>query len=85
MSEKTSSPRYWFPAKSYGLGWGLPRVWQGWTTLVAYVVVIAVLAHQYPPHEVGNRFWLVTGLPTLALVLVCLIKGEPPRWRWGRK
>ncbi|WP_269146578.1 hypothetical protein [Xanthomonas oryzae] len=21
---------YWFPAKTYGWGWGLPTVWQGW-------------------------------------------------------
>ena len=21
---------YWFAAKTYGWGWGLPTVWQGW-------------------------------------------------------
>ena len=28
MTDK--SPPYWFPAKSYGFGWGLPITWQGW-------------------------------------------------------
>jgi hypothetical protein len=27
--------RYWFPAKRYGWGWGLPVTWQGWAVLAA--------------------------------------------------
>jgi hypothetical protein len=27
-------PRYWFPAKTYGWGWGLPSTWEGWLVLV---------------------------------------------------
>jgi hypothetical protein len=26
----TNNPRYWFRAKRYGMGWGLPLAWQGW-------------------------------------------------------
>ena len=22
--------KYWFPAKRYGWGWGMPNTWQGW-------------------------------------------------------
>ncbi len=29
-------PDFWFPAKSYGWGWGLPVKWQGWLVLLAY-------------------------------------------------
>ena len=25
--------KYWFPAKRYGWGWGLPSTWQGWIVL----------------------------------------------------
>ncbi len=25
--------KYWFPAKRYGWGWGIPNVWQGWLVL----------------------------------------------------
>jgi hypothetical protein len=28
------SPRYWFHAKRYGYGWGLPATWEGWVVLV---------------------------------------------------
>ena len=37
MNEKF---QYWFPAKRYGWGWGLPQTWQGW---VAFVVWLAAL------------------------------------------
>ena len=32
MSEK----EYWFPAKKYGWGWGLPSTWQGWVVYCVY-------------------------------------------------
>jgi hypothetical protein len=31
---------YWFPAKRYGWGWGVPLCWQGWAVLAAYLAVI---------------------------------------------
>jgi hypothetical protein len=38
--------RYWFPAKRYGWGWGIPSTWQGWPPARepgSYVVYVAVL------------------------------------------
>ena len=76
---------YWFRAKKYGWGWGLPLKWQGWAVLIAFFVLLVV----------GN-VWLLspTKSPLLflgyvvvlgaALVGVCYAKGEPPKWRWGR-
>ena len=29
----------WFPAKKFGWGWGLPKVWQGWVVLVTCLAV----------------------------------------------
>lgn len=26
--------KYWFPAKRFGWGWGLPSAWQGWVVLL---------------------------------------------------
>ena len=34
-------PEYWFPAKRYGWGWGLPATWQGWTVLAAFLILVA--------------------------------------------
>lgn len=37
-----SDPRYWFPAKHYGWGWGLPIAWRGWLVFAAFLAA-------YPP------------------------------------
>ncbi len=29
----TNHLTYWFPAKRYRWGWGLPSVWQGWVVM----------------------------------------------------
>ena len=74
---------YWFPAKRYGWGWGLPCAWQGWLVLAVYAVLILVGAFLFPPVAQHYSFIAcVTGL-TAVLVLVCWVKGEPPGWRWG--
>ena len=37
---KNSKPKtIWFPAKTYGYGWGLPKVWQGWAVLLGLLVL----------------------------------------------
>jgi hypothetical protein len=32
--------KYWFRAKRYGWGWGLPITWQRWTVLISWLVVL---------------------------------------------
>jgi large subunit ribosomal protein L4 len=32
----SAQPRYWFPVKRYGWGWGLPTAWQGWAVLAVF-------------------------------------------------
>ena len=32
---------YWFRAKKYGWGWGLPLKWQGWAVLIAFFALLA--------------------------------------------
>jgi len=77
--------QYWFRAKKYGWGWGLPLKWQGWVVLAGFFVLLAV----------GN-VWLLSSTKSPALFLgyvlvltttlvgICYAKGEPPKWRWGR-
>jgi len=48
--------KYWFPAKRYGLGWGLPSVWQGWATLIIYIGLIAAGVFIFPPEEEMHVF-----------------------------
>lgn len=80
MSDKQ---KYWFPAKRYGWGWGLPSSWQGWAAFVAYLGLLGLGVFFL-------RFWgpalylAFVLLLTAALIAVCWLKGEPPRWRWGK-
>ena len=39
-SKCPSYKKIWFPAKCYGLGWGLPVAWQGWVVLVGYLILL---------------------------------------------
>ncbi|MBC8738930.1 hypothetical protein F6X40_19420 [Paraburkholderia sp. UCT31] len=41
------SREYWFPAKRYGWGLGLPVRWQGWLTLLAYFVSLGVVVFRF--------------------------------------
>ena len=74
--------RYWFPAKRFGWGWGLPQTWQGWGVFLAYLAGMAAAAGGLLPlHPLG--FAAAIALLTALFVWACYAKGEPPAWRWG--
>lgn len=75
--------RYWFPAKRYGWGWGIPRTWQGWVVLAVYAVLLAVGFLMYLPNDEIGYLLAYATLLTALLIAICWLKGEPPRWRWG--
>lgn len=75
--------QYWFPAKRYGWGWGLPLTWQGWVTLAQFITLIALGAFVIKPHQRPGLFALYVVALIVAFVAICLAKGEPPSWRWG--
>ena len=75
---------YWFPAKTYGWGWGPPLTWQGWVVLVAWAAVLfegLVLLRHHDHQLVFSLSYVL--LMSVLLGVVCYIKGEPPKWRWG--
>jgi len=79
------NPRgYWFPAKRFGWGWGLPIRWQGWVALAIYVAIVIAGAIEFPPARNTSAFAAVVLLSSFLFGLVCWWKGEPARWRWGR-
>ena len=78
-----AEPHYWFSAKHYGWGWGLPASWQGWVVLGAFAVLLVTGSFLFPPATERATFTAYVLLLAGALVLVCWLKGEPPRWRWG--
>lgn len=81
-----SDPRYWFPAKHYGWGWGLPIAWQGWLVLAAFlglVIASSFLFFLFPLRRALAAYLICVAILSVAFIAVCWLKGEPPRWRWG--
>jgi hypothetical protein len=77
-----NEPKYWFRAKRYGWGWGLPGTWQGWAVLVLWVAAFILGRRYLVPHNVYAH--LAFALAMVGLLLsICYKKGEPPRWRFG--
>lgn len=80
-----SEQNYWFPAKRHGWGWGPPTTWQGWVVLAVYLS-LALVGIPLIQAVMGNVLYIayLLGL-TVVLIVICRLKGEPPRWRWGRR
>jgi hypothetical protein len=76
-------PTYWFPAKRYGWGWGLPFTRQGWVVLVAFIGLLGVGFVIFPPDSELGVFLAYVALLGALLIAILLVKDEPPRWRWG--
>jgi hypothetical protein len=76
-------PKYWFPAKTYGWGWGPPTCWQGWAVVAAFVAVIVPGVLMLPPDRYPLGFVALLFLWSGLFTGVCWLTGEPPRWRWG--
>jgi drug/metabolite transporter (DMT)-like permease len=74
---------YWFPAKRYGWGWGLPTSWEGWLVCAAFLALIVAGVFLFPPARALGSFITYTIVVGVLLLAVCWLKGEPPRWRWG--
>ena len=80
-----SDKQYWFPAKRYGWGWGLPTTWQGWVVYGVYFVLLLVGLLVVPPAQSEIGFIAYVVALSAALCALCYAKGEPPKWRWGRR
>ena len=85
MSEKQSTPRYWFPAKPNGWGWGPPCAWEGWLVLLAFVMLLFTAGRFFVQYQNLPGFLVNVLVLGGVLIAVCLWKGEPPRWRSGGK
>jgi len=77
-----TTPRYWFPAKRYGWGWGPPVTWQGWLVLLGWMAAFLAAVRILMPRHPGMLAGYVVAMSAL-LLLICYAKGEPPGWRWG--
>ena len=90
MSKKKE---YWFRAKDYGWGWGLPLTWQGWLSFLTFAVILvcslSLLIFPYTDSSVPLANWVIFfsifALDVFMLVAVSYRYGETPEWRWKGK
>jgi hypothetical protein len=76
----------WFRRKTYGFGW-FPLTWQGWAVIAGYVAAVLLLALRVQPSWSARQMTLELFVPiavlVVTLVIICIKKGEKPRWQWG--
>ena len=72
---------FWFHAKKYSYGWGLPACWQGWATVIAYFGLVVVSILFAPP---GARWIYIIMLSVLFIIVIFFTGERPLRWRWGK-
>jgi hypothetical protein len=73
----------WFPAKRYGIGWGLPNCWQGWVVMAAWVLLVGVGTVLLRPDVHPVAYVVYDTILTALLLVIIVAKGERMRWRWG--
>lgn len=84
------SSKYWFKRRRYGLGW-IPVTWQGWLTVVVFLVIVIGGAFLLPPKNSKNAsaavvLYILAVLAALNFfIAISLRKGPVPKWRWGKK
>ncbi len=82
-SMQSDKKKIWFPAKDYGWGWGFPCAWQGWVVYVVWLALMLGGGIFISPRNLG-LFAAYSIILSGALLLVVAVKGEKPRWRWGK-
>ena len=86
-TKHTNGKTIWFKRRLYGWGWR-PVTWQGWALLGLWLALDVFFAlsvdENSPPREVFFTFILPVTLLTAALIHICFVVGERPRWQWGK-
>jgi hypothetical protein len=86
MKEKDKT--IWFKRKTYGWGW-VPATWQGWVVILIYIVFLFLEVKKLNIIQnsdnstfmiLAPRFIVLTAL----LMFICYMKGEKPKWSWGK-
>lgn len=87
-----AKPRYWFKARNYGWGWGLPQTWQGWMTYIVFTVIYLLALVFFVPRSTTTNsqidlVWLgaIIFIDVFGLLIICFKHGESPEWRWHGK
>jgi hypothetical protein len=84
--EQQDNKKYWFKAKTYGYGW-YPATWQAWLILLAYLIVLVALIYIFETdiEKYLAFYFIAVFVLTGLLIYISYKKGEPAKWRWGKK
>lgn len=84
--EQKDDKKYWFKAKTYGYGW-YPATWQGWLILLTYLMVLVALIYIFETdiEKYLAFYFIAVFVLTGLLIYISYKKGEPAKWRWGKK
>jgi len=72
---ENDKPKFWFPKKKYGYGWGAPNCWQGWVVLLGFIGTTLSGRVLISGHGVGVVITYYIGL-SAALIAFVFLKGE---------
>lgn len=72
----SSEPRFWFPAKKIGWGWGPPVTWQGWVVVALYFAVFVAGISYFAMHRDILGFAIFVAVITSLLITLMFVKGE---------
>lgn len=71
----------------YGWGWQ-PVTWQGWLITALYLFAVLKSTWNLVPQGSASADFNMLAIrvlpPTIFLLVICYLKGERPRWRWGK-
>lgn len=84
--EQKDNKKYWFKAKTYGYGW-YPATWQGWLIILVYLIIFGVLIYIFETNieKYSVFYFIAVFVLTGLLIFISYKKGEPAKWRWGKK
>ncbi len=79
--------KLWFKNKRYGYGW-TPASLEGWLVTVLFVVYnfwsfFKIDFNSPSISQALLNFLLKLTLSIVILVIICIAKGERPKWNWG--
>lgn len=69
---------YWFPAKKFGFGWGLPHTWQGWVSVAVFLLCLGLATYFVQPRQHPFLYPLLVVAVSAGFLVLLYLKGEPP-------
>jgi len=78
--------KIWFRRKRYGWGW-VPASWEGWTSITIIIIAVLFVGRYLEDNASGEILAYLAMLAFFIVIIVGLgyMKGERPKWQWGKK